>query len=855
MGEETRDLGYWLYFDIENNTYLKKLYCKLILQYMNSLLKKEYLLEEGEICHLQRFADVLSKSTSKEKSSFHKNIAQNIVCILDKLYPNNRINKVYMGSVLSNVNNYVGLAGICENYTNPDLVESVYETIVKESYRLSEACGKNLFFDAAQGVAFKNIKSKQFYSFSGPTSMGKTFLIKMFIKEQIVCGQKNNYVIVVPSKALINEIKSEIIATIGEHLYEKNYKVITTPGAISTDKNIKYIMIYTQERLSYQTKVHPEIVINYLFVDEAQKISEVGTRSAHFYKIINYLVKQNAELQVCFLCPYIPNPEVYLNLIPTVVDNQFKSDIFEFSPVNQHKCILNLDYGKLNVFNDLNREFMEVDLSEEYKEVTDAVYKIGYGKSNIVFCDSKEMVEKQAIDYWRRCEKDSSPELKSLIEDVKAEIHPKSFLVYFLEKGICCHVGYLPSSIKAKIEELFRKRIIKTIFCTSTLLEGVNLPADNLFIVIKNSSYILKKSADFKNLMGRVGRKTYNLIGNVYVVPESGSSYDTHERCKELIENPVEIQQLSIDEMLDDNLRKKIIKCLVDGSGTIDKGKLSYEKFGMARFIINILIKAICKDDTTNYIYKKFQDDLDIDTLQKIKQNFTVRDIADDSNVTVDQIRNLDDEILKGKIYYPIVIDYKNVKSFLENLYELFNWEKYEPKTGLGKRERLSYYAVLLNQWMQGKSIKQIIDKSIEHHKEIGKIYDKKQKGHVDYEAKNSQDNQIVVECLTSVEDILLFSISNYFTKFSERYKILKNIDAIENDWAEYIGFGTNNKLVIELQKIGFSREIAKFIEKNGKAMLIEGKVSINRGIFELENEQLLNELNDVKLNYAELFS
>ena len=201
------------------------------------------------------------------------------------------------------------------------------------------------------------------------------------------------------------------------------------------------------------------------------------------------------------------------------------------------------------------------------------------------------------------------------------------------------------------------------------------------------------------------------------------------------------------------------------------------------------------------------------------------------------------------------MIDHQNVKSFLENLYELFNWEKYEPKTGLGKKERLSYYAVLLNQWMQGKSIKQIIDKSIEHHKEIGKIYDKKQKEHVDYVAKNSQDNQIVVECLTSVEDVLLFSISNYFTKFSERYKILKNVDAIENDWAEYIDFGTNNKLVIELQKIGFSREIAKFIEKNGKAMLIEGKVSINRDIFELENEQLLIELNDVKLNYAELFS
>ena len=104
------------------------------------------------------------------------------------------------------------------------------------------------------------------------------------------------------------------------------------------------------------------------------------------------------------------------------------------------------------------------------------------------------------------------------------------------------------------------------------------------------------------------------------------------------------------------------------------------------------------------------------------------------------------------------------------------------------------------------------------------------------------------------MEDVLLFSISNYFTKFSERYKALKNIDTIDNDWSEYIDFGTNNKLVIELQKIGFSREIAKLIEGKGKAMLVDGRIIINKKIYEVDNEQLLSELNDVKLNYAELF-
>ena len=233
MEEVKRDLGYWLYLDIENNAYLNKLYCKLVFQYTNSLLKTQYFLKDEEICHLQRFVDILSKSNSTTKASFHKNIAQNIVCILNKLYPDNELNKMYMGAVLSSVNNYVGLTGTCVNYRNPDLIEHIYETVVKESYRLPEACGEDVFFDAAQRIAFENIKSKQFYSFSGPTSMGKTFLVKMFIKEQIVYGRNNNYVIVVPSKALINEIKSEIISTIGEYLYEKNYKVITTPGAVT----------------------------------------------------------------------------------------------------------------------------------------------------------------------------------------------------------------------------------------------------------------------------------------------------------------------------------------------------------------------------------------------------------------------------------------------------------------------------------------------------------------------------------------------------------------------------------------------------------------------------------------------
>lgn len=851
MEQIKKSIGDWLFENIEENIYLKKLYNNLIIQYSCMLQGNTFYLSSKEIKDLHRFADLLSKSTENIKAAFHKNIAQNIVCILDKLDLNERINSVFMGSVLTNINNYVGLEGKCKGYKNTDLIESMVEVIVKEAYRLPKECGDNLFFDASQGVAFDNIKNQDYYSFSGPTSMGKTFLVKMFIKTQIVKGEKYNYVILVPSRALINEVRSEIIDVIGDFLYKEKYKVITAPTSVMNDYN--YIMIYTQERLSYQIKLHEDIKIDYLFVDEAQKISEVGMRSAFFYKIINYMAKKSKNTKIFFLCPNIPNPEIYLKLIPN--DNRKKFDVFEFSPVNQHKSILDLVSKRLLLYSDLTKEFISIQTGDRYTSTTNFIYHVGHNKSNIVFCDSKKSVEFNAIEYWKKCEEDNDPELKMLIEDIKKDIHPKSFLVYFLSRGICCHVGYLPSTIKVKIEELFRKRIIKTIFCTSTLLEGVNLPADNLFIVIKNSSYILKNSADFKNLMGRVGRKTYNLIGNVYVIPESGSSLETFERCKELIEKPVEKQNLSIDKILDVKLKDKIIACLLNGTGTLDKSTMTYEVFGMSRFIINILIKSIIDDDTNNYIYKQFNEFLDEKNIELIKCNFANQVVVDDSNVTSDQLRNLDKEIQNDKIKYPDIISYDNVKKFLEDLYDLFLWNKYERKTEIGKKGRLQYYAVLLNQWMQGHSVRRIIDESIKYHKKIGKIYSDKEKKMIDYTEQNSQDNSIIIECLTAIEDVLLFSISNYFTKFTERYKAIKNISVIENDWSEYLDFGTNNKLVIELQKVGFSREIAKIVEKYSYAFFNDdGRLRISKDIFYENNNELINELSDVKLNYAELF-
>jgi len=143
---------------------------------------------------------------------------------------------------------------------------------------------------------------------------------------------------------------------------------------------------------------------------------------------------------------------------------------------------------------------------------------LGEGKKNLIYCNAKAKVVKFAREYAEKLQPLDDPDLIALADEIREQVHEDYYLAGTVEKGVAYHVGYLPTSIRLRIEELFRKRDggIHTIFCTSTLLEGVNLPADNLFITDhKNGSYPMS-AVEFRNLIGRVGRIQYTLYGNVW---------------------------------------------------------------------------------------------------------------------------------------------------------------------------------------------------------------------------------------------------------------------------------------------------------------------------------------------------
>jgi hypothetical protein len=262
------------------------LYENILYNYSQQLFKIDKIEMEVDIASALRFADILSKSVSTDKADKHKIWAQEIVALLHSLYPQDERIKNYMGSVLSNTGNYHGMSMMTPEYQPGTLLEKLYNGFNKEY--LSIPAEPDSQFFRSQKEVYDHL-SDPYFSYSGPTSMGKSFVLRMFIKKKIMDGSAMNFAVLVPTKALINEVTSKIINDLKEMLQEHNYRLVTSAGATVLKEDHNFIFVLTPERLLYLLISYPNIEIDYLFVDEAHKISAKDSRSTFYYKVVDML--------------------------------------------------------------------------------------------------------------------------------------------------------------------------------------------------------------------------------------------------------------------------------------------------------------------------------------------------------------------------------------------------------------------------------------------------------------------------------------------------------------------------------------------------------------------------------------
>lgn len=856
-------LGDGIFKDIESNEYLQEIYNAILFNYSLKLFgipKKNP--AEFSLVDALRFADLLSKSTDPTKSELHKVWAQEIVALLNTLYPQNASVQFVMGSVLTNVCNYRGLSLHQNAFVPNNTFEEAYEEYKKSILKIP-AQSEGYFFKS-QRTVFDSLNKERF-SYSGPTSMGKSFVMRIFIKEQILNGFQNNFAIVVPTKALINEVSSRIITDLKELLAEKNYRVVTAGGAISLQQEHNFVLVLTPERLLYLLLEKPDFKLDYLFIDEAHKISSKDSRSPFYYKIVDLLSKKDDKPHFIFSSPNIPNPDVYLNLTNTSNDDISEKMTTSYSPVSQMKYIIDLVEKEVKVHNDYNKEFIPVAKLKENVSLTQMIKTAGKDSQNIVYCSATSKAIEYALDYANSLKtQEDNAEFLALSREIKGQIHADYYLADLLTKGVAYHIGYLPADIRLRIEDLFKNGAIKTIFCTSTLVEGVNLPADNLFITSYKNGLSHMTPVEFRNLVGRVGRIEFNLYGNVFLTRIDESVEPN--KYVDLIETEIPEQKLSLVTELSKPQKKVIVDCLSQGKIELLKhpANQSVENYALMRKFALILLKDIISN-RNSFVRKEFSSLLSPEIESKIRIAFSTKTTDDDINISSDQVENLTAAIAKGLTYpqltYQANVDYPQLVSFLEKLCDIFKWEKYEKST-LGhtsiktsQHGKLRWYAVILYQWISGNGLSLIMQSAIKYkrdHPSSGVEVDRKI---VKYDDSIKHRNIVISDTLNAIEDVILFRIANYFLRFSSEYKRFHNIDVMPNDWYEYVEYGTTNPLTIFLQRNGFSREASTYIKQHLEYIAqVNGEYKVKIKLLECPSKSVCKEAAEIKYNIPELF-
>lgn len=657
------------------------------------------------------------------------------------------------------------------------------EKQIKKTYQ--KVPFNDLVFTDPQYKLFEAMKDSNHYSFSGPTSFGKSFIMDAFI--QYIITERHgidNIVILVPTRALINQVTARLKKTITN----KNYKVLAHPVVpmIYRNRMLKYVFVFTPERLISYLGEKENPVINYMFVDEAHKIiAEKDSRSPLYYHAI--LLAERKSIKLYFASPNIPF----------------------------------IDYveGKGRMFTETGEDIIFQDLGKKEQDyVGKLLRKLGKNCKNIVYCNTVADTIDFALKFSKGLPEQNDARIDSLIELIKSYIHKDYFLIDCLKKGVAFHFGRLPQRIRERIERLFEEKVIDYMFCTSTLLEGVNLPAKNIFIfsnAIGNSKF---SDVDFWNLAGRAGRLSKELSGNIICVriEDKKNRWDNPNKDLEVVRNkkieavkPLVINgQKNFYTNLDYSLRNK------------DFTRANYsqtEKEVWDHYANIVFSHQASKTDSilmSNFLRKNADGKKLLERMEK-ENHIPLYILEQCSNIKVIYQNKVWEKIKESESAFPNEITTQTCLEVLEKMYDYYNWGEEESKGRnpmVKQRTRLQYFAVLMYSWMKSTPLNMMIIYIINYYKRKGEIWDRNEMVIFNPNDRN-QINLIINNLISDIDNVLRFKIKNYFLNY---YLIVSEKVGKQNagaNWAEYVEYGTTDDIIIELQNIGLPRHLSMMIK------------------------------------------
>lgn len=574
---------------------------------------------------------------------------------------------------------------------------------------------------------WNSMDTERLIGVSAPTSAGKSFVILLKLLDKLI-NNNFNVIYIVPTLSLLNQVSEDF------NKYIKKLKIKNCNISNTYDEqdygNLNQIFVLTQEKAigMFSDKNNKFENDTILIIDEIQNIERIidntDERSKILYDVLNeFRYKKNIK-QIIILGPRINNVKETAAKIFGKNAKKISSDdspvlnltysIYKDNNQYQLKQYCNLR-NKPFVINITNSELIKGYGNKRYNDVflkyLNILVKSLSSKQNIIFSPTASTARKIACSLEKQI--NVNKKIKELIKYYKETVHSKYSLCEALNNGVTYHHGKLPHHVRRTLEKAMQENWISDIVCTTTLLQGVNLPAQN--IIIRSPNLYTKRKDDvaelsnyeMANLRGRAGRLLKDFIGRTFVLDESSfivtDGYDENnlfedttkelpidysERYEKYKEDIVDSLLSSDDLVTEDNKKETHYKDLTTyiyqnilKHG--DKAKQKMEKVGISlskeqiaaiKLKLNKLSvpKDLCYQNRywdpfiLDYIYKNYEESVPCHPLEKgakAKFDKMLKFLRDNSRTQIMYNRYIPPKYRKG-----------SARAFLKEL--CFDWAK-----------------------------------------------------------------------------------------------------------------------------------------------------------------------------------
>lgn len=413
---------------------------------------------------------------------------------------------------------------------------------------------------------------------SAPTSYGKTFIMReiLYLNQE----RYNNVLLVFPTVALLRENALNM-----EELNRDNkmgYNVIKSiDSEISQEKNI---FVFTPERAMQLLANYPDIKIDFFFYDEMYKIDEdycnddmddnnenskknpykentfLDEARAKTFRICLYILSKRVE-EYYLAGPNLKRDKFGKGMQRYIETNDIKIKEIEFEPtkriqVRAYNKIIDEDYTDLPYLEKPVSVKMHSKVNDRICDVVEYIEKMGYG-ATMLYCTTPSKANEYATKLAQRHQESfiKNKRFSIFIDHLKrnynidGSIKEWSF-VNVLEMGFGMHHGKMPKYIQKEILDLFNDGIFSILFCTSTIVEGVNTNAKNMVLLNHKKGESDLTIFDFKNIIGRAGRYYHNFVGRYFLVDKELEKF---EHTEDLELNFVTYDETALDAIDIDN--------------------------------------------------------------------------------------------------------------------------------------------------------------------------------------------------------------------------------------------------------------------------------------------------------------